>query len=526
MREFKPKGVELFDPDDFGTQRTHIFDKVHEAVKTSFPRSFGGVRMELKDTGYEGPEDFSPDEQKQALLNNKFLGRRLRGTVQLFDDKTNDVLDEQRVTLMNVPWLSPRGTFLHGGSNYTAVRQLRLVPGPYGRVMNNGNTEVHFNVKPGSGSGYRVMLEPETAQFKIKVGKQSEVHLYSVLKDMGVPDDQLKTMWGEGTWDRNARKYNPKAFQQAYVKLVPTREQLPDAPRADQVKQLQAAFDRSQILSSVRDQHLPTMVNTVKRAALERELATTDKEQEDLNKAFTPDFTPEDLTDVKNAIYGKSGPQLASMKQWPEEWINKDVDPLGWLEWYDNYAGGRRSEDDARQIQRWLRFKRRMGAQYTKNPTARRGHAMRNWGIDAPKLLPAAQQDAARADMADHKTRAWGDWAAKKANLSHQDLQAMIGYINQQSQAALPLEGTVEELEQAISSFLTRPDNPDAGNNAMLAASSLFKAAALAHMTVRHPEEFQMDLGAGGGLKVKYANNTRDCTDIATPLMEVLECLI
>jgi DNA-directed RNA polymerase beta subunit len=526
MREFKPKGVELFDPDDFGTQRTHIFDKVHDAVKTSFPRSFGGVRMELKDSTYEGPEDFSPEEQKQALLNNKFLGRRLRGTLQLFDDKTNDVLDEQRVTLMNVPWLSPRGTFLHGGSNYTAVRQLRLVPGPYGRVMNNGNTEVHFNVRPGSGSGYRVMLEPETAQFKLKVGKQSEVHLYSVLKDMGVQDDHIKGMWGDGTWERNAKKYNPKAFQQAYVKLVPTREQLPDAPRVDQVKQLRAAFDRSQILASVRDQHLPTMADTVKRAALGRELATTDKDYEDLEKAFKPDFTPEDLTDVKNAIYGKSGPQLASMKQWPDAWINKDVDPMGWLEWYDNYAGGRRSEDDARQIQRWLRFKRRAGAQYVQNPTARRGHALRNWGIDAPTLLPQERQEAARKDMDAHKAQAWGDWAAKRASLTRQDLIALARYINQQSQAALPLEGTVEELEQAISIFLTRPDNPDAGNDAMLAASSLFKTATIAHMMARHPEDFQMVFEAGDNLKIKYANSAQACTVVATPFMEVLGCLI
>ena len=526
VREFKPKGVELSDPDDFESQRTQIFNKVQEAVVSSFPRTFGGVRMELKNARFEGPEDFTAEEQKKALLENKYLSRKLRGTVQLFDDKTNDALDEQDVTLMSVPWLSPRGTFVHGGSNYTAIRQLRLVPGPYGRVMNNGNAEVHFNVKPGSGPGYRLMLEPDTAQFKLKVGKQSEVHLYSVLKDIGTSDEQLKEMWGEGTWERNARKYNPKAFMQAYVKMVPAREQVPDAPQADKIRQLRAAFDRSQILASVRDQHLPTFSDQVKRAALQRELASTDHEYADLEAAFKPDFTPEALQDVRNAIYGKAGPQLASMQRWPDTWINKDVDPMGWLEWYENYAGGRRSEDDARQIQRWLRFKRRAGAQYVQNPTPRRGHALRNWGIDAPLLLPEDQRELARSTMADYKERAWGEWAAKKAALTRRDLQAMIGFINQHAQATLPTEGTVAELEQHISTFLTAPDAPHAANNAMLAASGLFKAAALAHMLARRPEAFQMTSTPSGQLTVKYANHTTDCTSFADQLMEVLACLI
>ena len=34
-------------------------------------------------------------------------------------------------------------------------------------------------------------------------------------------------------------------------------------------------------------------------------------------------------------------------------WV-KDQDPYGWVQWYCNYKQGRRSDDDIRQIKRWL----------------------------------------------------------------------------------------------------------------------------------------------------------------------------
>lgn len=111
-----------------------------------------------------------------------------------------------------------------------------------------------------------------------------------------------------------------------------------------------------------------SIVPEVKQAALEDE--------------FQPDLTPDDLKalGVYDQVYGDA-PSEASMKEWPEHWINKQ-DPLGWLQWYGRYSGGRRTEDDARQIKRWKSFKARHLAQYLKKPTPRRAAALRNWGID------------------------------------------------------------------------------------------------------------------------------------------------
>jgi len=97
---------------------------------------------------------------------------------------------------------------------------------------------------------------------------------------------------------------------------------------------------------------------------------------------FKPDFTPKQLKEmgVYDEVYGDK-PSKASMKEWPEHWINKQ-DPLGWLQWYERYSDGRRTEDDSRQIKRWKSFKARHLAQYKNKPTERREAALRNWGID------------------------------------------------------------------------------------------------------------------------------------------------
>jgi 8-oxo-dGTP pyrophosphatase MutT (NUDIX family) len=102
---------------------------------------------------------------------------------------------------------------------------------------------------------------------------------------------------------------------------------------------------------------------------------------------FKPDISAADLKamGVYDQVYGDAESE-ASMEKWPAHWLHEQ-DPLGWLQWYERYSQGRRTEDDARQIKRWASFKARHGSQYSKNPTPRRKAALRNWGIDADRLL-------------------------------------------------------------------------------------------------------------------------------------------
>lgn len=114
------------------------------------------------------------------------------------------------------------------------------------------------------------------------------------------------------------------------------------------------------------------------------------KSEEDIYTKFLPDFTPEQLKEMGayKEVYGpKDAPRLASLAAWPEHWYN-EADPHGWLQWYSRYSGGRRIDDDKRQIKRWLAFKARHGGKaFTGNPTPRRAYALRNWAIDPLKLV-------------------------------------------------------------------------------------------------------------------------------------------
>lgn len=115
---------------------------------------------------------------------------------------------------------------------------------------------------------------------------------------------------------------------------------------------------------------------------------------DDLHARFTPDYTPEQLENlgVYDALYRGQAPRLASLGEWKPEWLSEH-DPKGWAQWYKRYTAGRRIPgEDARQIKRWLSFKARHGGPFVKNPTPRRGWALRNWGIDPAKLVAAEEQ--------------------------------------------------------------------------------------------------------------------------------------
>jgi hypothetical protein len=65
-------------------------------------------------------------------------------------------------------------------------------------------------------------------------------------------------------------------------------------------------------------------------------------------------ITPNNILDKnKNKYKVKAG---TSLEDWEEKgWIIKQ-DPYGWVQWYCRFCDGRRSDDDDRQIKRWIKF--------------------------------------------------------------------------------------------------------------------------------------------------------------------------
>jgi DNA-directed RNA polymerase beta subunit len=417
-----PEGVKLFDPMDFTTLRGNIFDSIESSVKSSFPQSYGGVRMEVEDLHYADPEEYDLATQKKALMSDKFLSRRLRGTVRLMDEKTGEQLDEKKITLLRAPYLTERGTFIHNGSEYTNVAQSRLIPGVYTRVQNNGQLEVQVNTRPGSGNAFRMGFEPDTAQYRLKV-RGSNLHLYSVLHDMGVPDEELEKRWGKDILDLNKARYDKRSFGKAYEKMVPKfmREDGADATR--QAELVKEALNRAMVHEKVVRRNLPNMLDHTKSASWRnqweaKKLAQTVIDQELDAMPFDPDYTPpeviknasdefapdlsgEEMQDAYDQLFNPDKPRLASMEHWPEKWIPPGTDPKGWVSWYIDYTNGKRTPDDDRQIKRWKSFKARHGSQFKKNPTPRRAFALRNWAINPENFFEEESEKEKIREMMD-----------------------------------------------------------------------------------------------------------------------------
>lgn len=262
-----PEGVDLYDPEDYASERQRIFDTIKDTMVKQFPREHNGVRMELHDVDYADPEDYSLADQKKALHEDKFLSRRLQGTLRLVDLKTGDVLDEKRMTLLKAPWLTNRNTFIREGNEWGTISQQRMLPGAYSRIQNNGDLETQFNVRPGTGAAFRVNFNPETTQYKISLGG-SELHLYSLMRDLGVTEEELADRWGQDVAEANADKYDSRTLEKAYNKLVPSwdRDKNENRTREEKAALVKRALDRSQVATKVVNRTLPNMNNRIKAA--------------------------------------------------------------------------------------------------------------------------------------------------------------------------------------------------------------------------------------------------------------------
>ncbi|KKN22198.1 hypothetical protein LCGC14_0917720, partial [marine sediment metagenome] len=208
---------------DVPATRQLIFDNVLAAFKDRYPVSNERYTLELADLKYRAPKDFNPADQKKAIMRGRTLGWNMTGQWRLVDNATSKVVDKMKSQLvMQVPYLTDRGTFIFNGNEYTVASQMRLRPGVYSRVKENGLIEAHFNVKGGTGPSFRVHMEPETGIFRMHVG-QANLKLYPILRSMGFTDKALLSAWGRDLLHANVAAADPRAVQRAHAKLVVPR---------------------------------------------------------------------------------------------------------------------------------------------------------------------------------------------------------------------------------------------------------------------------------------------------------------
>lgn len=265
-----PEGVTLYDWEDQDTNRKLIYDDIINTVAKQFARKeHNGVVLNITNLKYADPENYSIKQQKEALHNDDFLARRLKGTVTLSDAKTGEILDQKKsVTLMKVPYLTGRGTFIREGNEWGTINQTRLLPGAYSRYQNNGDLETQFNVRPGTGGSFKVNFDPTTAIYKFKTAGQ-EFHMYSLMHILGVSDEQMRKSWGDDIFEKNKKGFDNRTLEKAYNKIVPEwdRKQNPGRSPEDKIKLIKNALNRAQMTTQVAKVTLPNLFDRTKSAS-------------------------------------------------------------------------------------------------------------------------------------------------------------------------------------------------------------------------------------------------------------------
>jgi DNA-directed RNA polymerase beta subunit len=246
MDAIVPKGIKLRGFDNPSELRQEILDRVLTSYQNKFPIENDKVRIEASNLRYDLKKPYTLADEKKAILTGGKLSAPLMGKISLLDKKTGEPLDEFEGVLSRVPWMTHRGTFINGGSEYSLVAgQQRLKPGIYARRKENGELESHVNTVAGTGAGMRIFMEPETGVYRVMIGK-SRIKLYPVLKGMGVQDDEIMKYWGPEILDINKDQDDNKSFSKFYDKLMGRKAKL-DADEKTKVTDLLGELKKSEI---------------------------------------------------------------------------------------------------------------------------------------------------------------------------------------------------------------------------------------------------------------------------------------
>lgn len=367
-KEVLPSGVVLYDPLDYASRREAIFDDVRGAFEKSFPRVVNGVRMELADLSYKH-DKVTLKKEKDTLMNGGRLSSKLKGTVRLYDDATNTLLDEKKdFTVANVPYFTDRGTFVDGANDYTVAMQARLLPGVYHRFQANGNLAAQFNTRRGGGPSFSIVMDPTTALYKVEVQGRT-APLYPLMKAFGVSDKQLEDAWGPDVLSAN-RKDDPKVVPKLYMKLM-GRKANPAATPDEMASDLKGIFESGTVNGNVLRRNLPNVYEKKVASAWSYEMKYGTKRASKAAEAigFKPDYTPTEL--VKMGV--------PSTHKGAKEWLSWYTDP-------------KRDDSDPyseKMMQRWSESVHRQVGNYKLEPTADKALNLIRWGVNPLRHTPA-----------------------------------------------------------------------------------------------------------------------------------------
>lgn len=181
--------------------------RVTEALTGNFPVE--GKRNKLVLNGPLIIDDRSADHadlrsQEAAKLNGRTWGAPVLADVSLIDKETGQQLDRTKIKLLTLPKPTQRYSYIVDGNEWQVDNLWKLRSGVYAHIKQNGEMQAEFNLKEPFAKSPRLYIpfSPEKKQFKLKY-ESSNFPLYSILKTLGVADEDIKKQWGDDIYKAN-----------------------------------------------------------------------------------------------------------------------------------------------------------------------------------------------------------------------------------------------------------------------------------------------------------------------------------
>lgn len=177
---------------DSTTLRNKIHNKVVDALAQTFPISMKNRDLTIENIRVD-KKDYSPEDQKKALMTGGSLNEIVKGTLVLKDKEGNKLDESHDFTLVHVPYLTERHTVILDGNEYQIANQIRRKPGVYTQRAENGELKTIFNTT--KGRNFNIGFNDKKGTFNLEYGT-SNIPLYSVLKILGAGDEDIRNKLG------------------------------------------------------------------------------------------------------------------------------------------------------------------------------------------------------------------------------------------------------------------------------------------------------------------------------------------
>ena len=197
--------------------------RVMQALQAQFPFEGKKHRLELLDVRVVDSNDpgseFHIDNigaQRDARVAGRTWSVPVKAKLRLVDVASGKTMDETTMTLMRLPKLTKRYTYIVDGHERQHDSVFRLRARPYHIKATNGDVKARWNLT--KGLGFDIDINRSSGLMKMKLGS-SNIPIYGILRALGVTDMQMEEAWGRSVFQENKKKYKPDDLLKAYKVL-------------------------------------------------------------------------------------------------------------------------------------------------------------------------------------------------------------------------------------------------------------------------------------------------------------------